>query len=216
MSCDAKAFVEAPENGGRYSLHIAARRAQSLRIEALTPLGDPAAVLVADAGRFALLDLRHDVFYRGSSSPENLSRLLPAPLRADELVSLLTGAFPELPAAEPVLLERAGDGWHLRLSTVAPGTTTILGYVQDLWLGTDLRIGEVRRSTTGGALLWTVRLDEFDDSSGVLLPRLIHLSVPEKKTEIDLKLKNLLAQKPPPGGAFLLGVPQGMRVEELP
>ena len=26
MSCDAKAFVDAPENGGRYALHIAVKR----------------------------------------------------------------------------------------------------------------------------------------------------------------------------------------------
>ena len=216
LSCDAKAFVEAPENGGRYALHIAVQRARSIRIEALTPLGDPAAVLVAHEGRFALLDLRHNVFYRGSSTPQNLSRLLPAPLRDDELVAMLTGSFPELPAAEPVALAREGDGWHLTLSTVPPGLKTVAGTTQELWLGDDLRVGRVRRSRAGGALLWEARLDEFDDAGGAPLPRLLHFSVPDAKTEIDLRLKNVLAQRPPPAGAFLLGVPDGMQVEELP
>ena len=208
MSCDAKAFVEAPENGGRYALHIAVKRARSIRIEALTPLGDPAAVLVADQGRFALLDLRHDVFYRGSSSPQNLSRLLPAPLRDDELVSMLIGSFPDLPGAQPVSIARDGDGWHLQLASREA--------TQDLWLGDDLRVGRVRRGRPDGALLWEAKLDEFDDASGTLLPRLVHFSVPSARTEIDLRLKNVLAQKPPPAGAFLLGVPEGMRVEDLP
>ena len=47
LSCDAKAFVEAPENAGRYALHVSVKRPVSIRIEALTQMGDPAAVPVA-------------------------------------------------------------------------------------------------------------------------------------------------------------------------
>src|SRR5882724_7957095 len=77
LSCDAKAFVEAPESAGRYSLHISVKRPASLRIEALSPMGDPAAVLVADQGRFALLDLRTNVFYRGPARPRTLAVSFP-------------------------------------------------------------------------------------------------------------------------------------------
>src|SRR6267142_3382587 len=152
LSCDAKAFVEAPENAGRYSLHVSVKRPASLRIEALTPMGDPAAVLVADQGRFALLDLRSNVFYRGPATPENLSRLLPAPLRDEELVALLTGAIPELPGAVPRSSKRQGEGYLLVLAS--PGDT------QEVDLGGDLRVNEVRRKG------WTVHLDEHDDKSG--------------------------------------------------
>src|SRR4030088_18052 len=55
MTAEAKAFVDAPENGGRYGLNLSVKKPASLRIEALTPLGDPAALLVAHEGRFALL-----------------------------------------------------------------------------------------------------------------------------------------------------------------
>src|SRR5712664_4737627 len=43
LSADAKAFVEAPENAGRYSLHLFVKRPASLRLEALSPMGGPAA-----------------------------------------------------------------------------------------------------------------------------------------------------------------------------
>jgi hypothetical protein len=207
LSCDGKAFVEAPENGGRYALHISVKRPGSLRIEALTPIGDPAAVLVADQGRFALLDLRNNVFYRGPATPQNLSRLIPAPLTAVELVSLFTGGIPELSGAEPRSARRDGDGTLLELATP--------GMVQQVKLGADLRVLEVRRTTARGDLLWAVKLDEHDDSSGAQVPRLVHLDAPGGKTSVDLKLRNLIAGKPPPQGAFLLGVPQGMRVEEV-
>src|ERR1700760_2935513 len=51
MQCDAKAFVEAPKEGGRYELHVSVKRPDSIRIEALTPVGDPAAVMVAKDGK---------------------------------------------------------------------------------------------------------------------------------------------------------------------
>jgi hypothetical protein len=207
VSADARAFVEAPRNGGRYTLHIFVRRPASLRMEALTPTGDPAAVLVADQGNFALLDLRENVFYRGPATPENLSRLIPAPLRADELVALVAGDIPELPGSRPESARRTGEGYELLLSS---GRMR-----QEVTLGGDLRVLRVRRLDAGGKLIWAVGLDEHDDTSGAQVPRLIHLDAPTGKTTVDLRLRNVLTGKPPPSGAFLLGAPPGMRVEEV-
>lgn len=207
LSCDAKAFVDAPENGGRYSLHLSVSRPGSIRIEALLPTGDPAAVMVADQGRFALMDLRNGVFYRGPATPRNLSRLLPAPFTPEELVSLLTGAIPALPSARPVSSGREGDAILLTLASA--------GLAEQVTLGGDLRVLRARRSGGKGELLWDVVLDEHDDSSGAQVPRLLHLDAPATKTRVDLRLRNVVAGKPPPQGAFLLGVPHGMRVEEV-
>jgi hypothetical protein len=207
LSADARAFVEAPQNGGRYSLHVFVRRPASLRMEALTPTGDIAAVLVADQGKFALLDLRENVFYRGPATPENLSRLIPAPLRDEELVALIAGDIPELPDSRPESARRTGDGYELVLSSTRMR--------QEVALGGDLRVLRVRRLDGGGNLLWAVGLDDHDDSSGAQVPRLIHLDAPLGKTTVDLRLRNVLAGKPPAAGAFLLGAPPGMRVEEV-
>lgn len=207
MVCDAKAFVDAPKNGGRYALHIAVKRPASIHIEALSPLGDPAAVLVADKGRFALLDLRNNVFYRGPSTPENLSRLLPAPLRDEELVALLTGAIPDLPGGEPVSSKRQGDGYLLVVESARER--------QEVDLGGDLRVDEVRRKNARGALLWAVHLDEHDDKSGAQVPRLLHLSAPVTRTEVDLSLRNTETGLPAPPQMFFLGVPKGMHIEEV-
>ncbi|HUJ28445.1 MAG TPA: DUF4292 domain-containing protein [Myxococcales bacterium] len=193
MSCDAKAFVEAQQNGGRYSLHILVKRPRSLRIEALTPMGDPAAVLVADDGQFALLDLRNNVFYRGPATPENLSRLIPAPLTPDELVALLTGAPPD---GRPWDSKREGDGYRLRLG------------IDTVTLGADLRVLHVARGD-----LWHVDLDDHDDSSGAQVPRTLHLEA--KDTKVDLRTRNHAYGQPPPPQAFRLQPPAGMRVEEV-
>jgi outer membrane lipoprotein-sorting protein len=191
LTCDAKAVVDAPENAGRYALHISVKRPASVRIEALTPLGDPAAVLVADQGRFALLDLRNNVFYRGPATPQNLSRLIPAPLTADQLVALVTGAIPE--GGDPLSAKRDDDGYVLGLSK------------ELVWLGNDMRVRRLERDG------WAVTLDDHDDG----VPRSIHLEAPRANTKVDLRLRNVATGKSPPETAFRLTPPAGIRVEDL-
>jgi len=206
LSASGKAAVDAPENGGRYQIQIVVRRPASLLIAALDPLGNPAALLVADGGRFALLDLRSNVFYRGPSTPENLSRLIPEPLRDEELVALVLGALPPLPGARPVEAHRLGDGSVL---TLERGDLR-----QEIHAGADLRIGRVRRFR-GRDLWWDVELDDFDDASGQQMPRRLHLSAPADRIQVELQLKERVWGKPTSPAAFELNPPRGMKVVEV-
>jgi outer membrane biogenesis lipoprotein LolB len=206
LSASGKVAVDAPQNGGRYQIQIVVRRPASLRIAALDPLGNPAALLVADGGRFALLDLRNNVFYRGPSTPENLSRLIPQPLRDEELVALVLGAVPPLPGARPVEAHRAGEGSVLMLES---------GEVrQEVSVGPDLRIEHVRRFRRD-APWWEVSLDDFDDASGQQMPRRLRLSAPAEKIQVDLQLKERVWGKPTSPAAFHLTPPQGVKVVEV-
>jgi len=209
LGAEGKAFVDAPRNGGRYPFQVAVRRPASLRIAALDPLGNPAAVLVADEqGRFALLDTRSNVYYRGPATAENLARLIPAPLRPAELVAFLLGAPPPLPGGVPASAHRSGDGSVLLLR--APG-----GVWQEICAGSDLRVERVRRFR-GEDLWWSATLEDHDDKGGAQMPRLLRFSIPGEKTEVELTLRDRLIGKPPPSGAFQLGPPPGVRIVELP
>jgi hypothetical protein len=192
LTAEGKIFVDAPENGGRYSLHVSVRRPESLRIEALTPLGDPAAVLVADAGRMAIFDLRRNEFYRGSSTPQNLSRLFPVPFSARDLVAVFLGAVPDVGA--PVSVSREGDHYVYVLSDGGA-----------LLAHQDGRVLEVRTAR------FRLVLEEHDG----LVPTIVKLSVPEQKIALDLRLKSLLVDKPPPFGAFALEPPKGVKIVDL-
>jgi len=207
LTAQGKAFVDAPQNGGRYPFQVSVKRPSSLRIAALDPLGNPAAVLVADGGRFALLDTRAHKFFRGPATAENLSRLIPAPLRDEELVALLLGAPPPLQDGVPTAAFASGDGSVLVLE--APG-----GLSQEICAGSDLRIERVRR-LHGKDLWWSATLEDHDDQGGAQMPRLIHFSIPGEKTEVELTLRDRLIGKPPPFGAFQLGAPPGVEVVEL-
>ncbi len=204
LTADSKAFVDAPENGGKYALHVSVKRPASLRIEALTPIGDPAAVLVAHQGRFALFDLRRNEFYRGPSTPQNLSRLFPVPLQDGELVSLFLGAIPELKNAKPVSAAPENDYYKIVYSGDDGLSQEVLVH-QD-----DLRVLKVTR-TSGQTLLWTLTLEEHDGA----LPTAIKLAVPDQKISLDLRVKNQRIDKPPPFGAFALEPPAGVKVVEL-
>jgi hypothetical protein len=84
---------------------------------------------------------------------------------------------------------------------------------QEVWLGSDLRVLRVRRSTSAGEMLWDVGLDDHDETGGAQAPRLLHLDAPQAHTKVDLRLRNVSAGGQPPATAFVLNAPQGMRVE---
>lgn len=204
LTAVAKAFVDAAVNGGKYSLNLSVKRPDSLRIEALTPLGDPAALMVTKDGRFALFDIRRGEFYRGPATPKNLSKLFPVPLRDDELVSIFLGSVPELRGGAATAAGREGDRFHITLETATERQELLVH--QD-----DLRVLQVARGPAGGKPAWTVVLEEHDDG----LPRIVKLSVPAEKIFLDLRLRDLLVGKPPPFGAFGIQPPKGVTVVDL-
>ncbi len=225
VSGDAKAFVDAAENGGRYSLLFAIARPDSLRIDALMPWGEPAASLVTRAGRLLFRDDRRKQFFRGASTPRNLSLLLPSPLTDSELIDLLCGAMPELPGADPAAIEDAGDGRHRLVLRVLPaGMQSVRGYVQTALVAADLTVLEVSRFVEGGGkseLIWSATLSESGGAGAPGLPGLIHFHIAgvsvgqSRDIEIDLRLKNVIADHAPPNSAFTLLPPAGMPIIEL-
>jgi hypothetical protein len=89
---------------------IAAEKPDRLHVEVLDFFGNVGAVLVASGGRFQLYDAKERVFYRGEATPENLARLVPLPLPAEDLVTILCG----LGAAPRAPTGRRGAGWRAR------------------------------------------------------------------------------------------------------
>ena len=120
---DARVAVESAGRSGTVSQFLAAERPDRLHVETLDFFGNVAAVLAARDGRFALYDARERVFYRGLATPGNLARIVPLPLRAEELVAILCGGAPlpgaaasAAPGRGTVHLELAGPGGSATLA----------------------------------------------------------------------------------------------------
>lgn len=207
---EARVKVQSPAGGGTVTQLITAERPDRLRLVTLDFFGNPAAVLVADGGRFALLDLREGVFLRGAASPRNLARLLPLAIPAPELVQLLCGAAPVV--APRAVAVAAGDG-------VARLTLEGDGLRQRLDVGAGAAVhGSVVTTTSANPLprdAYDLAFDRFDDLAGRPFPRRVRLEAPSAKVRLELSWKEIEANGVLPEGSFGLAPPPGVRIVEL-
>lgn len=89
----ANVYYSGPEGRGRFYEAILVRRPDQLRLETLSQLG---AILIVTVDRNQIVGFhpREGLFYRGSSSKENLLRYTQIPLELAEVTSLLLGLPP--------------------------------------------------------------------------------------------------------------------------
>jgi hypothetical protein len=198
--------ISSPDLSGSLDAWVAAERPGRVRVEVFDFFGNPAAVLVAGGGRFALLDARAGAFYRGEDRPENLARLVPVPLGAKDLAAVLCGGVPILDgkpvSAEPgdgvVLLEIAGEAGR---QVIAVGEEA------------SIRSASFLPGPRGGTP-WTVSFSVFRHPAGRRFPTEVELR--GAGSEIQLRWKDdLEVNGPPDPGLFVLDPPRGARVVDL-
>jgi outer membrane lipoprotein-sorting protein len=191
---EAKVRVESKEGGGAVTQFVAAERPDRLRLDVLDFFGNPAAVLVADGGRFSLLDLRENVFLRGRATPANLARIVPLPIPASELVTILCGTAP-LPGGRPVGVE-PGDG-VLELSIERDGA------LQRLEIG------------PGAAVVASRQEPRFAEGGGGPFPREVTLDARGSRVLLRLRWKEIEVNGVLPPETFTLAPPSGARIVDL-
>lgn len=210
VSGEARVKVDSPRGGGTVTQFVTAARPDRLRLETVDFFGNPAAVLVAEGGRFALLDLREGVFLRGAATPANLARLLPLALPAAELVELLCGAAP-IASARPSTVE-PGDG-------VATLTLEGEALAQRLDVGDGAAVHASRVVARGGERLpsgaYDVTFDRFEPRGGRPFPGRIRLEAPGARVRLELSWKEIEVNGVLPEGAFALTPPPGVRIVDL-
>lgn len=205
---EARARMEAPGGSGSARQFIAAERPDRLHLEVLDFFGNPAAVLVTEGGRFALYDARKKVLYRGAATPENLARLFPLPLPAEDLVDLLCGAAPLLDGA-PVRVDPGPGYATLRLE----GS----GEVQELRVGARAAVERSSRQVAGGAGpgSYELELGARSERGGAWFPGTLHLRSDPAHVRLDLTWTEVEVNGELDPGLFRLEPPRGARVMEV-
>lgn len=211
VSGGARLRLESPRASGSLDALAAAERPDRLRLELLDFFGGPVALLVASGGRFAFLDARRGIWYRGEATPENLSRLLPVPASVEDLAAAACGS--------PVLI----DGAPL---SAAPGSGVMRlvlaggGLEQRLEIGPGAAVesSRVLRRLPGGAAEPAgpdLDFGSFRRLGGLRVPGAVRLRAAGGGLA-ELRWKGDLAVNGPPDPAlFAVAVPEGARVVEL-
>lgn len=212
VSGSARLRLESPRGSGSFDALAAAERPDRLRLELLDFFGGPVALLVASGSRFAFLDARRGIWYRGPATPENLSRILPVPVTVEELAAAACGS--------PVLIEGAplsaapGSG-VMRLVLAGGGLEQRL----DVGAGAAVESSRLLRRPPGGAAAPVgseLEFGSFRWLGGLRVPGAVRLRAAGAGALAELRWKgDPSLNGPPDPELFAVAIPEGARVVEL-
>jgi outer membrane lipoprotein-sorting protein len=184
---------------------LVVERPGRFRVETISPLEQPIDVMASDGERVWLLS--NGKLSEGPATPENIARLLPVPLRADELVDTMLGGVPTSERFLPKDLRWTED--HARWVLSMDGQS---GETAELAIDPDkLRVESATLRRPDGEVRLVLRFDDFEALADKgSFPRKIVLEMPKPKAqEVTIKLQEVevnvdipptvLRLEPPPG-----------------
>ncbi len=203
---DGKLRVQSPQGTGTVSVYLAASRPGLLRVEMFDFFNRPIAVLVTDGQRFGLLQAQENKYYQGPATPQNLSRFLPVALPSEELVSVMFGKVPFLPAERMTLDVDAREAVYVL--TLQRGDVTQVLHV-------DPRTLRVVRSQVRGAPVYGLEYDNFREHGALLLAHEVRLQAPSADTSLTLRYTDVTLNGAPDLTLFDLSAPEDTPVVEV-
>ncbi len=206
MKGDSRLKVASRQGKGAMNLYLAVSRPSLVHFEILGFFGNPQAVFVSDGARFGLYQADQGKYYRGPATPRNLSRFLPLALPIGELVKLMLGEAPRIPAKTASLQLDTTLGLYL-IARVSDGL------VQRLWV--DPSNYRVRQSEMPGADGYQVEFDDFESAGAVTYPREIKFSARNPAAHLELRYKEVRINEALDPTLFQLVPPPGVPVVEV-
>jgi hypothetical protein len=202
----ARLSLSSPDLSGSLDAWVAAEKGGRVRVEVFDFFGNPAAVLVAGGGRFALYDARAGAVYRGEDTPENLARLVPVPIGARDLAQVICGSAPLVEGS--AVLAEPGDGVLLLEIAGEPGREILA-----VGEGASVSRASFLPGARGGTP-WTAAFSVFRHAAGQRVPTEVELR--GGGAEVGLRWRDdLEVNHPPEPGLFELAPPRGARVVDL-
>jgi hypothetical protein len=201
--------VSAPGKSFRVQEVILARRPADLRLESLSPLGNPQFYLATDGRELNLYNPGENRYYRGRTNARYFSSLLPLPLDPEEIVTLLLGSFPILPhSGSSVHFEPQENLWILELNDSSREAVQTLGVEPQSGQVsyTEYRLRGVTRRLSFG---------DFRVLSNLSFPYQIHFEAPESKTKLRVEYTDAEINPVWERGDFHLPVPRGAQIIPL-
>jgi outer membrane lipoprotein-sorting protein len=201
--------VSAPGKNFTAQEVVFARRPGFLRLETLSPLGNPLFYLVTTGQDLFLYDPGENRYYQGPARPRHLSALLPAGLEPREVVVILLGDFPFLaPEETSVRYDPREELWLLELRASPEGGRQTLGV--------DPQSGEVLFAEYAlEGMTRRLSFSDFRPVSTFSFPHKIQFESPVARTQFTVEYREITLNPDWDEQDFLLPVPRGAQIVPL-
>ena len=215
LRAEARVDRRDPEGRIRGTVLMFIARPDRVRFDAMTQFG-PAAVLTSDGVRFALTDLRENVFLEGPTCPSNIERLLGFRFAAEEVTRMLFGETPLLESTDETLDCQGGRYRVTRRSATARQELDYEVRSVDLDAAPGEQRMRLRRSEVfeaDGSTRWRVTygdyrvvedpLDAASPRRGVALPFTVRFEDPRTGVDTLVTFQRIDLNVEVPAGAFV-------------
>jgi outer membrane lipoprotein-sorting protein len=203
---DAKLHVSSPQGSGTLSMFVAISRPGLMHMETFDFFNRPVAALVSDGQRFGLYQTEGHTYYKGPASPENVSRFLPVVLPSEELVAVMLGQVPFIPAEKKTLELDQKEGVYVLKLYRGSVTQT---------LQVHPRFYRVVRSEVRGVPGYDLAFENFQGEGSQVFPKEVKLTAETAQTELRLRYSDVSLNARPDLTLFELAPPEGARVVEV-
>jgi len=182
------------------------RRPGYLRVESLSPLGNPIFYLVTDGSEMTLYDPGENRYYHGPFTATSLSSSLPVDLNPEEIVAFLLGGLPRKAYEKLSVRAEPKEGlWVMDL--VSPSRTER----QTLWVHPQT-LHILRAEFHRPGVSYHLAFSDFRRLQGVMFPRHMQLTSPPKKLQISMEFQETELNPEWNAQDFHLSVPKGATV----
>ena len=206
----AEVSVSSPGKSFHGQQVLFARRPGFLRVESLSPLGNPLLYLVTDGTEIRLYNPEENRYYRGDYRAGSLSFALPMELHPSEVVNFLLGGGPSADPEKISLRPDSSEGlWVLELHSPSRGVTETLWVHPQLF---HILRADLRRS----ALSYRLSFSDFRQAKEKLFPHRMRLSSEDSRTRISVGFPEVELNPDWKAQDFSLPVPQGATVHPFP
>ncbi|HEY6097842.1 MAG TPA: DUF4292 domain-containing protein [Anaeromyxobacter sp.] len=204
---EVRVRIEGRGTSGTAPAFVAAKKPDRVHVRTADFFGNTVSALTTSGGELSLYDARERVVYRGAATPENVGRLVPVPLSAPDLATLLCGSAPIL-EGEPV---RAVPGRGFVELEIAAGDRR-----QVLQVGAGAAVLSSSIAVpAGGPGAYDVAFRDFDAFQGLRFPAEVALSSREPALSLRLTWTEVETSVPLEDRLFEPPVPRGARVVDL-
>ncbi len=202
----AKLKLEAPLNNINANQVLLVERPDRLRAETLSPFGVPLLLMVADGEKMGALLPSQNIYYQGSSSPENLGMFVNLPLGLSDLVGVLLYRPQMIETWKKEAFNLKAGGWLLIHSGTLQRQEFVFNDMQEL-----IEVSYFKNND----LFLKVHYAEFSESDSSY-PKLLTLEIPEKYATITLEFSDVETNGQIRPELFKIAPPAGARVVYLP